>query len=284
MKKILITGARGMLGRSLLKCWKNRFELVPVDLDEVDITDGDATMKLVKAIAPEAIVHCAAMTAVDACEGNREAALRVNRDGSAHVAEAARAVGARLIAISTDYVFSGAGARPWRVDDRPDPKTVYGWSKWLGEEKIRRILPDRHLIARTAWLYGPGGPSFVHTMLKLAAEHRPALKVVNDQFGSPTSTAALGGGLEHFIGRPDLAGTFHLSCEGACSWYDFAVEIFRQRGIEQHVTPCATAEFPRPAPRPAYSVLDKSELARHRLPPMPEWKAALSAFWDEETP
>lgn len=277
--KLLITGGNGMLGRTLRSRWSD-WNPVPVDLADCDITDLDAVRRVFGAIRPEVVVHTAAMTAVDACESNRELAFKVNATGSANVATACREVGARLVAISTDYVFDGRSGRPYREDDPTGPATVYGCSKMAGEQAIREILPERHVIARTAWLYGPGGPSFVETMLKLADGTRPELKVVDDQRGNPTSTAALADILRKLILRPDLHGIFHTSCEGECTWYEFACEIFRQAGVAQRVVPCTSAEFPRPAPRPANSSLDKAALRAAGLGPMPEWRAALRCFWE----
>lgn len=276
--RILITGANGMLGRTLrrrLAC----HTLIPTDLPEGDITDETGFDRLVAREKPDAVIHCAAMTAVDNCESNRDLAFRLNALGSANVAAACNRHGARLIAISTDYVFDGASPRPYDEFDRATGgATVYGQSKFAGEELIRRHCPD-HVVCRISWLYGPGGPSFVHTMLKLADGSRPELKVVDDQRGNPTSTLAVADALLGILARPLLVGTFHLTCEGEASWREFAEEIFRQRGIAQKVTPCTTAEFPRPAPRPANSRLEKRMLRLCGLPPMPDWRDALREFF-----
>lgn len=277
--KLLITGGNGMLGRTLRSRWRD-WQLIPVGLADCDITDLDAVHRVFGEIRPEVVVHTAAMSAVDDCESNREFAFKVNATGSANVATACRKIGARLVAISTDYVFSGRSDRPWREDDPAAPETVYGRSKLAGEQAIREILPERHLIGRTAWLYGPGGPSFVETMLNLADGSRPELKVVDDQRGNPTSTFALANILRELILRPDLHGIFHVSCEGACTWYEFACEIFRQAGVAQRVVPCTSAEFPRPAPRPANSSLDKAALRAAGLGPMPQWRTALRRFFE----
>lgn len=279
--RILITGADGMLGRTLRRKL-SAHTLIPADLPGGDITDEVKFDALVAREKPDAVIHCAAMTAVDDCENNRDLAFRVNALGSANVAAACNRHGARMIAISTDYVFDGASPRPYDEFDRATGgATVYGQSKFAGEEMIRRHCPD-HVICRISWLYGPGGPSFVHTMLKLADGSRPELKVVDDQRGNPTSTFAVADALLRILDRPLLVGTFHLTCEGEASWYEFAGEIFRRRGIAQRLTPCTTAEFPRPAPRPANSRLEKQMLRLCALPPMPEWRDALREFLDQE--
>lgn len=275
--KVLLTGGRGMLGRTLVSELTD-FEVIPTDLPEADITDASGLDRLLKEHRPDAVIHCAAMTAVDKCETEKELAFRLNAFGTANAASACHRNGVRLIAISTDYVFDGALNRPYHEFDVPNGgNTVYGQSKFAGEQQVRTLCPN-HVIARISWLYGKGGPSFVHTMVKLADGTRPELKVVNDQIGNPTSTTAVVRGLRSILRRPELAGTFHLTCEGEATWYDFACEIFRQLELGQKVVPCGTADFPRPAPRPANSRLDKMMLRLAGLPPMPDWKDALREF------
>jgi dTDP-4-dehydrorhamnose reductase len=218
------------------------------------------------------------MTAVDKCESEVDLAYKLNAFGTANVAAACHRNNIRLIAISTDYVFDGKLDRPYNEFDKPNGgNTVYGKSKFAGEEAIRSHCPD-HVICRISWLYGAGGPSFVHTMLKLADGTRPELKVVSDQIGNPTSTLAVARQLRNILNKKELAGTFHLTCEGEASWADFAEEIFRQQNVNQKVTPCRTDEFPRLAPRPANSRLEKLMLKIAGLPPMPHWKEALGEF------
>jgi len=275
--KIMLTGGRGMLGRTLCAELTD-FTVIPTDLPDGDITDAAKFDALVKEINPDAVIHCAAMTAVDKCESEIDLAYKLNDDGSANVARACHRHGARLIAISTDYVFDGASDRPYNEFDlATGGNTVYGKSKFAGEEAVRRLCPD-HLICRISWLYGAGGPSFVHTMLKLADGTRPELKVVADQIGNPTSTLAVARKLRELLLRPELTGTFHLTCEGEASWADFAAEIFRLTGKKQKIVPCTTSEFPRPAPRPANSRLDKMQLRLSGFTPMPHWKDALAEF------
>ncbi|MBQ7403763.1 MAG: dTDP-4-dehydrorhamnose reductase [Lentisphaeria bacterium] len=275
--KVLLTGGKGMLGRTLCAELSD-FEIIPTDLPEADITNESGFDALLKQEKPDAVIHCAAMTAVDKCETETDLAYKLNAFGTANVASACHRNGIRLIAISTDYVFEGNSERPYHEFDRPNGgNTIYGKSKFAGEEAIRHHCPN-HVICRISWLYGAGGPSFVHTMIKLADGTRPELKVVADQIGNPTSTTAVARALRNILNRKELTGTFHLTCEGEASWAEFAEEIFRLKGISQKVTPCTTEEFPRPAPRPANSRLDKMMLRLAGLPPMPHWKEALAEF------
>ena len=275
--KILLTGGKGMLGRTLCRELTD-FEVIPTDLPEADITDENAIDAVVRDNAPDAVVHCAAMTAVDKCEEAVDLAYRLNARGTANVAAACNRHGVRLVAISTDYVFEGDADRPYTEFDRPTGgRTVYGQSKFAGEELVCVLCPN-HVICRISWLYGFGGPSFVHAMLKLADGTRPALKVVADQRGNPTSALAVARGLRQILLRPNLCGTFHLTCEGEATWAEFAAEIFRLRGVSQAIEPCTTEEFPRPAPRPKNSRLEKMMLRISGLPPMPHWKDALAEF------
>ena len=270
-----------MLGRTLCREWHD-WQVIPGDLPEMDITDPAAVDAALQQFQPDAVVHCAAMTAVDLCESQQDMAYRINVSGSEIVAQACHRRGIRLIAISTDYVFDGDSPRPYHeYDPATGGATVYGKTKFAGEEAVRRHCPD-HLIARISWLYGAGGPSFVHTMLNLADGSRPTLKVVSDQIGNPTSTTAVARKLRTLLQVPGLSGTWHLTCEGECSWFDFAREIFRLSGKNQTVIPCTTAEFPRPAPRPLNSRLEKRRLREAGFPPMPHWKDALSEFISSE--
>lgn len=281
--KVLLTGGKGMLGRTLCRELTD-FTVIPTDLPEADITDIAGFDALLKEKQPDAVVHCAAMTAVDKCETEIDLAYRLNAFGTQNVAAACHRNGVRLIAISTDYVFEGDLDRPYCEFDCPHGgHTVYGKSKFAGEEAIRRHCPN-HVICRISWLYGAGGPSFVHTMVKLADGTRPELKVVADQIGNPTSTTAVARELREILKRPELVGTFHMTCEGEATWAEFAQEIFAQLGIAQKVTPCRTDEYPRPAPRPANSRLEKMMLRLAGLPPMPDWREALREFLAAEFP
>jgi dTDP-4-dehydrorhamnose reductase len=271
-----------MRGRTLQKEFAEH-ELIVADLPDWDITDDTGFVEKVGAARPDLIIHCAAMTKVDDCEAKRDLAFKLNEEGSRNVALAAKMSGARLFAVSTDYVFSGEPPREpwaWSETDIPRPRTVYGASKFAGEQMIQMILPEA-VIVRIAWLYGSGGPSFVHTMAKLGAQEGSPLKVVNDQRGNPTSTKVVADVLKFLVTKPDVSGIVHATCEEQCTWYDLTVELFRLLGLKREVVPCTTAEFPRPAPRPRNSALRKSvlNLLGYRTPP---WKDALAEFVKNE--
>lgn len=281
--KILLTGGKGMLGRTI--CHElTDFDIVVTDLPDADITKEDVIDKVIKDKKPGVVIHCAAMTAVDKCEEERELAYKLNALGTANVASACNRNKVRMIYISTDYVFDGTLNRPYNEFDKASGgNTVYGRSKFAGEEFVRSLCPN-HVICRISWLYGFGGPSFVHSIVKLADGTRPVLKVVADQHGNPTSALAVARELREIINRPNLCGTFHMTCEGEASWAEFAVEILKLKGIEQKITPCTTMEFPRPAQRPSNSRLDKMMLRICGLSPMPNWKNALAEFISIEFP
>ena len=264
-----------MLGRTLQRHFRHH-EVFIADLPEVDITDGRSIGQAVAAFRPDVVIHCAAMTQVDACETDPDTAYRINALGSAYVAQAAARQGARMIAISTDYVFDGLSDRPYHEFDCPAPKTVYGASKRAGEQAVQAHCPD-HTIVRIAWLYGEGGPSFVHTMLRLGAQTGDPLKVVNDQIGNPTSTDAVAGLIAQLLEKP-IPGVVHGTCEGEATWNEFAHAIFRSARLTRGLESCTTADFPRPAPRPANSRLEKRVLRLAGLLPMPHWEEALERF------
>lgn len=270
-----------MLGRTLQHVLKEH-EPVIADLPEWDITDAAGFNNNLKAVNADAVIHCAAMTAVDKCETEQDLAYQLNAIGSMNVAAACHRNHIRLIAISTDYVFGGELDRPYHeFDIAGGVHTIYGMSKFAGEEMIRRHCPD-HVICRISWLYGSGGPSFVHAMMALADGTRPVLKVVADQHGNPTSTFAVARQLVVFLRYPELVGTFHCTCEGEATWAEFAQEIFRLASKNQAIQPCTTAEFPRPAPRPLNSRLEKRMLRLCGLPSMPDWHDALAEFMSVE--
>ena len=278
--KILITGGKGMLGRTLQHELGGDNEIVVADLPEWDITDDAGFTAKTLEVQPDLVIHCAAMTKVDDCEAKRELAFKLNEEGTRNVALAAKVADARLIAISTDYVFSGEPPREpwaWSETDIPRPRTVYGASKFAGEQMIQMIHPDKSVILRIAWLYGAGGPSFVHTMAKLGAQEGAPLKVVNDQRGNPTSCKVVADVIRFLMTKPDVSGIVHGTCENQCTWYEFATELKRLLGFRRELTPCTTEEFPRPAPRPRNSALKKSvlNLLGYRTP---DWKAALAEF------
>ena len=276
--RILVTGAKGMLGRTLARhLSQQNHDLILTDVADFDLTNAQATDLAVREAKPDLIIHSAAFTAVDRCETEVETAFAVNHTGSANIATSAQRIGARLFAISTDYVFSGDSEHPYVETDTPGPKTVYGQSKLAGEIAVQTHCPD-HLILRIAWLYGAGGPSFVHTMLRLGAQEGDALKVVNDQHGNPTSCDAVARQIVRLIHVP-TAGTLHLTCEGEATWYDFTTAIFEVRGFKRGVEPCGTEAYPRPAPRPHNSRLDNRALRALGVDPMPHWRDELQAFF-----
>ena len=270
-----------MLGRTLQKELVGN-ELIVADLPEWDVTDADAFMAKTLSSVPDLVIHCAAMDDLDDCEANRDRAFRLNEEGTRNVALACKACGARLIAISTDCVFSGDPPREpwaWSEIDIPRPRTVFGASMFAGEQMVQMIHPDNSVILRIAWLYGEGGPSFVHTMAKLGAQDGVPIKVVNDQRGNPTSAKVVADVIRFLIAHPEVSGIVHGTCEDQCSWYDLAVEVKRLLGARfpREAVPCATAEFPCPVPRPRNSALKKSVLnvLGYRTP---TWRDALAEF------
>lgn len=281
--RILITGGKGMLGRTLRQHWEAKHTCFVADLPETDLTQMDSVEACLTACAPDVVIHCAAMTQVDLCESERDRAFQVNAVATTHLAKACSAHHVRLIAISTDYVFAGDTPGARTENDSPAPQTVYGASKLAGEEAIRTYCPN-HVITRVAWLYGSGGPSFVHTMMALAiADPCRTLKVVNDQHGNPTSADAVADALTALLTRPEITGTFHLTCEGTATWQEFASTIFRLAGYPNVcVQSCRSAEFPRPAKRPLWSSLSKAKWNACGLPPMPPWQEALARFIRQE--
>lgn len=274
-----------MLGRTLTaRLGAAGHEVLAADLPQWDVLDSAGFTSRCIDFNPGLIVHCAAMTNVDACQKDREAAFRLNEDGSLNVAVAARTVGARLFAISTDYVFSATPPSPrwaWSETDLPHPGCVYAESKLAGERVVGMLMPDSSVVLRTAWLYGPGGPSFVHTMARLAMECGDPVKVVDDQRGNPTSTEVVADAVGFLIAHPEVSGVVHATCENQCSWYDFAEEIFRLLGSTRRVVRCTTEEFPRAAPRPVNSALKKSVLNRLGYRTR-DWREALADFISRE--
>ena len=226
--RIFITGGMGMLGRTLVRRLTGH-EVRASGSREMDVTSARAVTEAISGWKPQVVIHCAAHTKVDACETEVERAFAINGIGSTNVAIACQRGGARLIAISTDYVFPGDLDRPYREWDAVGPKTVYGQSKQAGEEAVRTHCAD-HVIARVAWLYGPGGPSFLHTMRMLGAQTGAPLKVVADQLGNPTSTDVVADGVEQLL-EHSLVGTVHLTCTGETTWYGFTQAIFAQYGL-----------------------------------------------------
>lgn len=276
--KILVTGAQGQLGLEVAK-QGSEHELILAGRGELDITNGRQVSYCLREFKPDAVVHCAAYTNVDGAESDEDGAFRVNVIGAQNIAAGCLETGARMVYVSTDYVFDGTKQGVYREFDPVNPRTVYGRTKWQGEELVRQIL-GRHYIVRTAWLYGEG-KNFVQTMLQLA-EKQHALRVVADQIGTPTSTADVARAIYRLLDS-EAYGIYHASCQGQCSWYDFACEIFRLAGKRVQVLPVTSEEFPRPAKRPAYSVLDNYMLRMTVGDPMRSWQEALAEYMQIET-
>lgn len=274
--KVFVTGVKGQLGYDVVKELESRgMEAVGVDIEEMDITDAASVDKVIKAAAPDAVIHCAAYTAVDAAEDNEELCRRVNADGPKNIAKVCKELDIKMLQISTDYVFSGQGERPWEPEDEADPQSVYGQTKYEGELAVKEIL-DKYFIVRIAWVFGENGKNFVKTMLNLA-KTRDTLTVVNDQFGSPTYTADLAKLLVDMV-QTDKYGVYHATNEGTCSWYEFACAIFKEAGIEMNVLPVSSAEYAAKAKRPANSRMSKEKLTKNGFEKLPTWQDALKRY------
>lgn len=288
--KILLTGSEGQLGRDIApRLITAGHTVIGHDVATLDITDAKKTADLIKEVAPKVIINCAAYTAVDKAEKERDAAFAVNATGPENIAKGAKAVGAALIHISTDFVFDGKKSTPYNEEDAVNPIDVYGESKLKGEQAVIRNLPE-HVIIRTAWLYGSQGANFVKTILKHAAD-KEVMKVVYDQAGTPTWTADLCDAIIAAANSIDAGekrfGVYHYSNEGVTSWYDFAlasIEEARVLGVSlkiKHMEPILTHEYPTPAKRPAYSVLDKKKIKDAFRIIVPHWRESLKKMLKE---
>jgi dTDP-4-dehydrorhamnose reductase len=276
--KVLLTGSKGMLAHAFLKKIPKEWELLATDIEELDITNPVLVEKTIQQFRPDLIINCSAYTKVDDCETKKELAFSVNGGGPANLARAAAQIGAKLVHFSTDYIFDGTKGTPYTEEDQPNPINVYGASKLEGEIHIRKNL-NNHLIIRTQWLYGEGGPNFVKTILELAKK-RDEIKVVNDQWGCPTWTEDLADLTLELI-QKRATGTFHIVGPEISTWYVFACDIIKKAGLATKVTPCTTAGFPRPATRPVYSVLSTGKLSKFlggTLPIHPVGKSSLALF------
>ena len=274
--KVLIFGASGLLGKALLHEWQND-EVVGLSSSDVDIRDFAKVRESVAGVSPDWIVLAAAYTDVDGCESHQDLAFAVNRDGAVNVAQAAKTVNARLLFLSSDYVFDGRKASPYETGDARNPQSVYGRTKAEAELRLLEILPEC-CIARTSWLFGMGGKCFPDAILKLAAT-RPALEVVNDQIGSPTYSVDLARAIIYLC-RHNTHGIVHVTNSDHCSWFEFAREIVSEAGLKTIVRPVSTQQMARPAPRPAYSVLASSSLQVQGMS-MPSWHDALRRYLHE---
>jgi dTDP-4-dehydrorhamnose reductase len=273
----LITGAGGMLGRDLQASLARTedADVTALTRAELDITDGSAVAEAVA--GHDVVVNAAAYTAVDAAETDEAAAFSVNVLGAHNVAAACVKAGATLVQVSTDYVFPGDATEPYPEDARTDPRSAYGRSKWAGERAVLDALPERAYVVRTAWLYGEHGPSFVRTVARLAHE-RQTIEVVDDQHGQPTWSLDLARGLIGLVRASAPPGIYHCVSSGHTTWCGLAKAVFVELGEDpDRVRPTTTDRFPRPAPRPAYSVLDMGRWRAAGLPPLPGWRAALHA-------
>jgi dTDP-4-dehydrorhamnose reductase len=283
--RLLVTGGAGMLGQAVAAAaTRLGHDVVALSRAELDVTDAGHVRRVVAAAEPRAVVNCAAWTDVDGAETAEAAATAVNGDGAGNVARAAAEVGARIVHVSTDYVFdgerehAGGGAgEPWIESDPVNPLGAYGRSKLAGEQQVAAATPE-HAIVRAAWLYGAGGRNFVDTMLALGDE-RDEVSVVTDQVGSPTWTVHLAEGLVELAERGDDVGILHAAGGGACSWYELAVEVFDRAGMRCRVLPTTSDRFPRPARRPAYSVLGTE---RDDAPVLPPWQDGVAAYLSEK--
>lgn len=279
--KVLVTGVDGQLGHDVMaELGRREIEALGVDLPQMDITDKETVMKTITGYVPDAVIHCAAWTAVDAAEDAVDACRKVNAEGTANIAEACRKAGCSMMYISTDYVFDGQGERPWEPDDPVTrPLNVYGLTKYEGEEAVRSFL-DRWFIVRIAWVFGKNGRNFIRTMLNLSKNH-DRLTVVNDQYGTPTYTLDLARLLVDMI-LTDRYGIYHVTNEGDyISWYDFACEIFRQAGIPMEVVPVSSAEYAARAKRPENSRMNRTKITGQGFTPLPDWKDALGRYLKE---
>jgi len=279
--KILVLGAEGMLGRRVVQELSGgRHTIVPADRAEADIGTLAEVNGLFSSTTPDVVVHCAAYTDVDGCESDQLRAFRVNAVGTRNVAQCCEDVRARLVYISTDYVFDGTACRPYRELDAVNPLSVYGASKLQGEFYVRHLC-RRFCIVRTSWLFGPGGRNFVSAILE-RARGKDELKVVDDQVGAPTFTGHLAACLRRLVEAGSL-GIYHATGAGRCSWYEFAGRILAKRGLgDVPMTPITTAELGRPAPRPAFSVLDNFNLRVEGFEALPHWHEGLDAHLSEK--
>ena len=277
--RILVTGSKGMLAAALLPVLRRRHQVWGIDVEDCDICDAGAISAVLGSRQPEFVIHLAAYTNVDGCEANPQLAEATNSTGTRNLATACAEVGAAMLYVSTDYVFDGTKTGAYLEDDPPNPLSVYGRSKWLGEHHVRTLL-KRYFIARTSWLYGPNGKNFVTTILK-AAHQQKVLQVVNDQQGSPTFTRHLSLKIAELI-ETQAYGVYHTTGSGSCSWFDFArtiLDLWPVEGVA--VLPISSDESGRAARRPKNSVLENRALKQAHLGLMPPWKVALAEYLDE---
>ena len=276
--RVLVTGVKGQLGYDVMNELTGRgHEGIGVDIQEMDITDAASVEKVITEAAPDAVIHCAAYTAVDAAEDNVDLCRRVNAGGTENIARVCKALNCKMMYISTDYVFNGQGTRPWEPDDAREPLNVYGQTKYEGELAVEAL--EKFFIVRIAWVFGVNGKNFIKTMLNLG-KTRDHLTVVADQIGSPTYTYDLARLLVDMI-ETDKYGRYHATNEGLCSWYEFACEIFKQAGMNVTVSPVTSDQYPAKAKRPMNSRMDKSKLDEMGFERLPSWQDALGRYLKE---
>ena len=274
--KGLVTGVKGQLGYDVVnELTKRGIEAVGVDIQDMDITDAASVEKVIGEVAPDAVIHCAAYTAVDAAEDNVELCRRVNADGTQNIANVCKKLDCKMIYISTDYVFDGEGTRAWEPDDERHPLNVYGQTKYEGELAVQNTL-EKYFIVRISWVFGVNGKNFIKTMLNLGKTH-DHLTVVNDQFGSPTYTYDLARLLVDMV-LTDKYGIYHATNEGICNWYEFACEIFRKAGMNVDVAPVPASEYPTKGKRPENSRMSKEKLTENGFERLPSWQDALERY------
>lgn len=276
--KVLVTGVGGQLGFDVVKELEARGHVaIGVNHQTMDITDADMVDRVIRENAPDAVIHCAAYTAVDAAEDDEEQCRRVNVDGTRNIAKVCRELNIKLLHISTDYVFSGKGERPWEPDDERDPQNVYGRTKYEGELAVQNTL-EKYFIVRVTWTFGVNGKNFVKTMLRLSESH-DTLRVVNDQIGSPTYTLDLAKLLACMV-ETEKYGVYHATNEGICSWYEFACAIFREAGLGEKMTvlPVTSEEYGAKAPRPLNSRMSNAKLEENGFDRLPTWQDALKRY------
>ena len=275
--KVLVTGVKGQLGHDVMNELALRgIEGSGVDVEEMDITDRTACETVISQEKPDAVIHCAAYTAVDAAEDNLELCRKINAEGTRNIARVCKAMDIKMMYISTDYVFNGGGERPWEPDDHREPLNVYGLTKYEGEIAVEQNV-QKYFIVRIAWVFGVNGKNFIKTMLRLGKE-KGAVSVVDDQIGSPTYTYDLARLLVDMI-QTDKYGRYHATNEGLCSWYEFACEIFRQAGMDEvKVTPVDSDGFPAKAKRPSNSRMSKEKLTENGFERLPSWQNALERY------
>ncbi len=277
--KVLVTGVKGQLGFDVMKVLAERnIEGIGADLEEFDITDMDQTRAFITEHRPDAVIHCSAYTAVDKAEDDKELVFNVNANGPRNIAAVCKEIGAKMLYISTDYVFPGDGENFYEPEDATGPKGEYGKTKLAGEQAVQEIL-DNYFIVRISWVFGINGNNFVKTMLRLGKE-RDAVSVVNDQIGSPTYTADLAKLLCDMI-VTDKYGIYHATNEGICSWADFTREIFKQAGYDTVVNEVTTEEYGAKAPRPLNSRMSKEKLVENGFSKLPAWQDALERYLKE---